>query len=99
MPTARHITSAFIDWDALEGDDYVRAIPALATMGGSWGRRAGGRGLTKGLRSQAGQGHDEDPVGSPVGRLRSREHHEKRRRSRRLRAIRPLAGAPSGTPR
>ena len=33
MPTARHITSAFIDWDALEGDDYVRAIPALATMG------------------------------------------------------------------
>ena len=33
MPTARHITSAFIDWGALEGDDYVRAIPALATMG------------------------------------------------------------------
>lgn len=33
MPAARHITSAFIDWGALEGDDYVRAIPALATMG------------------------------------------------------------------
>ena len=32
MP-ARYITAVSVDWDALDAASYVRAIPALATMG------------------------------------------------------------------
>lgn len=32
MP-GRYITSAYVDWDAVERDSYVRDIPAIATMG------------------------------------------------------------------